>query len=76
MDENKDIVDIEETDPESNFQKAYGWFFILNRIAGNDYKNHKVIYESTIMESLNQLSFLVDYDREQIRLQKKHNNIR
>ena len=76
MDKNENVMDDEEINPESNFQKAYGWFFILNRIAGNDYKNHKVIYESTIMECLNQLSYLVDYDREQIRLQKKHNNIR
>lgn len=76
MEENQNYVDVEEINPESNFQKAYGWFFILNRIAGNDYANHKIIYESTIMECLNQLSYLVDYDREQIRLHKKENNIR
>ena len=76
MDEDKNRMDLEETNPESNFQKAYGWYLILNRVAGNDYQNHKIIYNSTIMEILNQLSFLLDYDREQIRLQKKHNNIR
>jgi len=76
MDEDQAPLDIEETNPESNFQKAYGWFFILNRIAGNDYSNHEKIYNATIMECLNQLSFIVDFEREQIRLQKKQNNLR
>jgi len=71
MDEDETNVGDEEMDIRSNFQKTYGWFLILNRIAGNDFAKHKLIYEEKLMTVLNQLSFLLDYDREQIKLQKK-----
>jgi hypothetical protein len=71
MDENKNDVDSKEVDDSYNFQKTYGWFVILNKIAGNDFTKHTYIYEKKIMEVLNQISFLLDYDREQIKLQKR-----
>ena len=61
----------EETDDRNNFQKVYGWFVVINRIAGNDFTKHDYIYEKNLNEVLNQLSFLINYDQEQIRLQKK-----
>lgn len=71
MEKNKIDLDDEDYDMESNFQKAFGWYVVTNRIAGNDFTKHEHIYEKTINEILNQLSYLISYDNEQIRLQKK-----
>ena len=71
MDEDKNNLGDEEIDSESNFQKSFGWFLVVNRIAGNDFTKHKQIYETGLNEILNQLSFLISYDQEQLRLQKK-----
>lgn len=61
----------EEADMGYSFQKTFGWFIITNKIAGNDFTKHDIIYEKKITEILNQLSFLVQYDREQDRLMKE-----
>jgi hypothetical protein len=74
MAENKDYVEAQEANMENSFQKVYGWFLVVNRIAANDYTKHDEIYKKNINEVLNQLSFLIDYDKEQIRLQKKAMN--
>ena len=71
MAENQNDLDYEEFDVESNFQKSFGWFVVTNRITGNDFTKHDYIYEKNINEVLNQLSYLISYDNEQIRLQKK-----
>jgi hypothetical protein len=44
---------------------------VLNRIAGNDFTKHEYIYQKGLNEVLNQLSYLIEYDQEQIRIQKK-----
>ena len=71
MAENQDFLEDAEDDMASSFQKAFGWFVVVNRIAGNDFTKHQYVYDKKIMEVLNQLSYLVSYDQEQIRLQKK-----
>lgn len=71
MDEDKARLENEEDDMETNFQKSFGWFVVTNRIAGNDFTKHDHIYQKNINEVLNQLSYLISYDREQDRLQKK-----
>ena len=71
MDEDKANVGDEEMDIRSNFQKAYGWFIIVNRVAANDIAKHELIYQKKLIEILNQLSYLLDYDREQKKLQNK-----
>ncbi len=75
MDEDKNNMDDEEGSMASNFQKAFGWFLVVNRITGNDFTKHEVVYQKKVMEVLNQLSFLISYDQEQIRLQKKANGV-
>jgi hypothetical protein len=67
-------MDDEENGMGSTFQEAFGWYVVTNRIAGNDFTKHEYIYEKTINEVLNQLSYLISYDNEQIRLQKKAQN--
>jgi hypothetical protein len=71
MDQNQNTMEDEEIDNESNFQKSFGWFLVVNRIVGNDFTKHEYVYEKNISEVLNQLSFLISYDNEQTRLMKK-----
>ena len=71
MDENKTYLDDAETDMATNFQKAFGWFLVVNRIAGNDFTKHENIYQKKVTEVLNQLTFLIQYDRYQAEQQKK-----
>lgn len=60
-----------ENDIQDSFQKTFGWFLVVNRIAENDFTKHEYIYKKNIIEVLNQLSFLIQYDKEQERLAKK-----
>lgn len=71
MDENQIDMEDEEDDMESNFQRSFGWFLVTNRIAGNDFTKHQQIYQTSINEILNQLSFLIQYDREHEKQIKK-----
>jgi len=73
MDQNQTHMEDEETDMGNSFQKVYGWFLVVNRIAGNDFTKHEYIFNKKVMEVLNQLSFLIQYDEEQQRLMKKAN---
>lgn len=71
MAENQDPMDVQEDIMEDEFQKTFGWFIVTNRIAGNDFTKHEQIYQTTITEILNQLSYLIQYDREQEKIMKK-----
>jgi hypothetical protein len=71
MGNNQDDMDNVEDDLQDSFQKSFGWFLVVNKIADNDFTKHEYIYKKNIMESLNQLSYLISFDQEQIRLQKK-----
>lgn len=61
----------EEANVGNSFQKVYGWFLVTNRLTDNDITKHEAVYQKNITEVLNQLSFLIEYDREQTRLQNK-----
>lgn len=74
MAENQANVEDEEDGLGVSFQEAFGWYVVTNRIAQNDFTKHEYIYEKTINEVLNQLSYLTSYDKEQERLQKKAMN--
>jgi hypothetical protein len=68
---NPDLVD-EEMDSEGSFlQKRYGWYVVVNRVTENDITKHEAIYEKKLIEVLNQVSFLFDYEKEQIKMMKK-----
>ena len=64
-------MDSMEDDIQNNFQESFGWFLIINKISDNDFTKHEYIYQKNINEVLNQLSYLIGYEQEQIRLQKK-----
>jgi hypothetical protein len=64
-------MDILEDDIQDSFQKSFGWFLVINKIADNDFTKHEYIYKKNIIESLNQLSYLISWEQEQIKAQKK-----
>jgi hypothetical protein len=74
MDEDKARMEFEEDYNERSFQSVYGWFIVVNKLAGNDFTKHEYIYEKTVVEALNQLSFLINYDQEQERIMKQARN--
>jgi hypothetical protein len=74
MDEDKARMVLEEDDNERSFQKVYGWFIVVNKLSGNDFTKHKIVYDSNVVEVLNQLSFLINYDEEQERIMKQARN--
>ena len=74
MDEDKARMEFEEDYNERSFQSVYGWFVVVNRLASNDFTKHEYIYEKTVVEVLNQLSYLINYDQEQERIMKQARN--
>ena len=74
MDEDKARMEFEEDYNERSFQSVYGWFIVVNKLAGNDFTKHEYVYEKTVVEVLNQLSFLINYDQEQERIMKQARN--
>lgn len=64
-------MDYVEDDIQNNFQKTFGWFLVVNKIADNDFTKHEYIYKKNITECLNQLSYLIAWEQEQIKQQKK-----
>ena len=71
LDEDKAVLEAQEDDMVPTFQKTFGWFVVINRITGNDFTKHEYIYKKKITEVLNQLTFLIEYDKEQLRIQKE-----
>ena len=61
----------QETDLELTFEKRFGWYVVINRVAQNNVNEHDQILQKTIIEVLNQLLYLIEYDKEQARMQKK-----
>lgn len=71
MGQDKDNMDNVEDDLQGSFQESFGWFLVINRICENDFTKHEYVYKKNITEVLNQLSYLISFDNEQIKLQKK-----
>ena len=76
MADDKTNMDDVEDGLQSNFQQAYGWFSVVNRITENDITKHEVVFKKSLVEVLNQLSYLSDFDKELTRQQRQQNNIR
>jgi hypothetical protein len=74
MDEDKAALEAEALDNEKSFQKTFGWVLVINRITGNDFTKHEYVYQKKLIEILNQLTFLIEYDKEQVRVQKQLQN--
>ena len=75
MEENRSNLEVKEDDLENTFQKAYGWYLVANRIVGNNFKDLDYVFQKNILEVLNQLQFLIEFDMEQQRVTKKAQGI-
>ena len=65
LDSIKRAMEDEETDMEKNsFTKRFGWFVILNRVCSDDITRHSEIINKTILEVLNQLSYMIEKQNE------------
>ena len=67
----KDDMDSVEDNIQNNFQEAFGWFVVVNKISDQDFTKHEYVYKQNLNAVLNQLSYLIGYEQEQIRLQRK-----
>ena len=67
----EDSMEAQEIGMEISFEKRYGWYVVINRVADGDITKHNQIYEKNVIEILNQLVYLIEFDNEQVRLQKK-----
>ena len=62
----------DEKDPmDLGLEERFGWFLILNRVCNDDITRHKEVIEKTIIEVLNQLSFIIQKEAEEIKRQKR-----
>lgn len=65
LDSNGNRMEVEETDMEKNsFSKRFGWYVILNRVCSDDITRHTQILDKTILEVLNQLSYMIEKQNE------------
>ena len=71
MDNSEVLREQLEDDNEITFEKRFGWYVVLNRVADNKIKEHDEVLGKKVVEVLNQLLYLVEYDKEQVRQQKK-----
>lgn len=71
MDNSEVLPEQLEDDMEITFEKRFGWYVVLNRVTDNKIKEHDEVLGKKVIEVLNQLLYLVEYDKEQVKEQKK-----
>ena len=71
MDNSEVLREQLEDDNEITFEKRFGWYVVLNRVTDNKIKEHDEILGKKVVEVLNQLLYLIEYDKEQVRQQKR-----
>lgn len=64
MDDVEDVL-------QGGFAETFGWVIVVNRLTENDITKHSIIYKMSILEVLNQLSYIIAWDQEQVKAQKK-----
>jgi hypothetical protein len=70
VDQNQDYMDDVEDNIQNGFSQVFGWFLVINKISDNDFTKHEYVYKKNVLEVLNQLNYLVQWDQEQVRLMK------
>jgi hypothetical protein len=71
MDNSEVLREELENDMEVTFEKRFGWYVVLNRVTENRITEHDEVLGKKVVEVLNQLLYLVEYDKEQVKEQKK-----
>ena len=61
-----------EAEKDNSFEKAFGWFAIINKICGDDITKHETVLKKRTLEILNQLLYMVEKDKEMARQYNKN----
>jgi hypothetical protein len=61
----------QENDKNPSFEKRFGWFAIINRVALDDLSKHDETFRKPLVEILNQLTYLIQKDQEIEKQRKK-----
>lgn len=64
-------MEAQEDNMETSFEQAFGWFAVINRLCDDDVTKHSTVLQTTILEALNQLVYLIQKQKEIERLHKK-----
>jgi ribosomal protein L9 len=75
LDADKVRMEMEKENMDKSMEQKFGWYLVLNRIAGDDITRHDSVTKKGIIEALNMLSYLIEKDKEEIKRMKKANNI-
>lgn len=67
MGTDQDALETKEISNENSFQKKYGWYAVIGRLANDDITKHNKITKIKLPEALNQLTFFIDKDAEEKR---------
>jgi ribosomal protein L16 Arg81 hydroxylase len=59
----KDAMEDEKNPYERSFEERFGWYVVLNRVAQDDISRHTEITEKSIIEILNQLSYIIEKEK-------------
>jgi len=65
VDATEDTMEGEEDNLSSNFQKRFGWYAVIERLAGDDITKHNQITATKLVEAFNHLVYLIAKDEEQ-----------
>lgn len=58
-----------QDDGDTTFEGRFGWYAVLNRLVSDDITKHDQVLSKTLVETLNQLVYIVAKEKE---VQKRH----
>ena len=58
-----------QDDGTTTFEGTFGWYAVINRLANDDITKHDQILSKSLVETLNQMVYVVAKDKE---IQKRH----
>lgn len=61
----------QEDDSSPSFEKRFGWYVVLNRVTADDITKHETVLKKSLVEILNQTTYLIQKDSEIEKERKK-----
>lgn len=71
MDTSKINMEDVEDDLQNSFAATFGWFLVLNKLTQNDITKHKEVLDMKLVGVMNQLSYIIQLEKEQERQMKQ-----
>ena len=62
---------LQEDSKNPSFEQRFGWYVVINRLTKDDITRHEQVLQKTLVEILNQLTYLIEKDKEMIKQQKQ-----